>query len=849
MGATRDGTPSSSARAGDAGAAVPRALEVLLSDPAAAAGRGPAGGPGRPPGPGAVGPDGPGGRAARVRHVHRRPAQEGRRTTWPAWADPEVVAAWRGRGVAAPWEHQARAADLLHAGRSVVLATGTASGKSLGYWLPALTAARGHGSAATAWLGGATLYLSPTKALAADQLAALEALAVPGVTAAVCDGDTPAEERAWVRRHADVVLTNPDMLSRSLLPDHARWRLLLRRLRYVVVDEAHVYRGLLGSHVAAVLRRLLRVAALHGSTPAVALASATTAAPGRTAERLVGRPVEVVEEDTSARGALSLLLWQPAPLPRPADDGWDAAPGQGADAGRDGASPSGAPGAPGAVEEVARRSATAEAAELLGDLAAAGVRTLAFTRSRAAAEDVAVGARRRGGTRAVAAYRSGYLPEERRALEADLRSGRLVGLATTSALELGVDVAGLDAVLVAGWPGTRASLWQQAGRAGRAGQDAVAVLVARADPLDTYLVTHPEAVVGAPVEEAVLDPANPHVLAPHLAAAAAEAPLTPEDLPRFGDPALVRRLLDALVRRDLLRRRAAGWFWVGEGRPADGIDLRGSGGDPVVVVEAATGRVVGSVGAGTAHATVHPGAVHVHQGRHFVVEELDLASATAVVSPTGPEISTWARDVSDVRLLEETDRRTWGEDVVVATGTVEVTSQVVSFQRRRAVDGKVLGSEPLDLPARVLRTRAVWWTATPDLLEAAGVHPAAWPGALHAAEHAAIGLLPLVATNDRWDVGGVSTALHAGTGLPTVVVHDAAPGGAGFAARGFAAARTWLTATADAVAACPCRAGCPACVQSPKCGNGNDPLDKDAAVRVLRAVLAAADADVRPTAG
>ncbi|MEJ5946722.1 DEAD/DEAH box helicase [Pseudokineococcus basanitobsidens] len=770
----------------------------------------------------------PPGRAERLLHVHERPRRAGRRAPWPVWADAEVVSALRRTGVPQPWEHQVRAADLVRAGRPVVLATGTASGKSLGYWLPALTAARERGPARDAWRGGATLYLSPTKSLAADQLASLEALAVPGVVAATCDGDTPREERAWVRSHADVVLTNPDMLSRSLLPDHARWASLLRRLRHVVVDEAHAYRGLLGSHVAAVLRRLLRVAGRYGAAPVVVLASATTARPGRTARRLTGLDVEVVDDDSSERGALSLLMWRPPPMLRR----------------------SGPVGAGGTAhgEPTARRAAPAETAELLADLVAAGARTLAFTRSRRAAEQVSLSARallaevdpRLPGT--VAAYRGGYLPEERRTLERDLRSGDLRGLATTSALELGVDVQGLDAVLLAGWPGTRASLWQQVGRAGRRGTDAVAVLVAREDPMDTYLVTHPEAVVGAGVEEVVLDPENPHVLAPHLAAAAAEAPLRPEELGRFGDPTLVRALLDALARRGLLRRRGDGWFWVGEGRPADHVDLRGAGGEPFSVVEVATGRVVGDVDAASAHTTVHPGAVHLHRGRTYVVDELDLGSSTALVRREDVDVTTTARDVSDVRLLSERRRRTWGE-AAVATGEVEVTSQVVSFLRRRVGDGKVLGEHPLDLPPRVLRTSAVWLTVPEALLEGAGVGATAVPGAAHAAEHAAIGLLPLVATSDRWDVGGVSTALHPDTGLPTVVVHDGAPGGAGFAARGFDAARTWLTATADAVAACPCRDGCPACVQSPKCGNGNEPLDKDGAVRLLRAALAEADED------
>ena len=434
----------------------------------------------------------------------------------------------------------------------------------------------------------------------------------------------------------------------------------------------------------------------------------------------------------------------------------------------------------------------------------------------------------------VAAYRGGYLPEERRALEADLVSGRLQGLATTTALELGIDVSGLDAVLIAGWPGTRASLWQQVGRAGRSGRESLAVLVARDDPLDTYLVHHPEAVFGRPVEAAVLDPENPYVLAPHLAAAAAELPLVEEDLADFGPG--TRALLDDLVERGLLRRRPAGWFWTRPERAGDLADLRGSGGSPVRVAESGTGRLLGTVDAGAADRTVHSGAVYVHQGLTYVVDSLDLDDGVALVHPEQPDWSTSARVVTDIQVVGEVSAVQWGQSRLVL-GDVDVTGQVVSFQRRRLVTGEVLGEEPLDLPARTLRTRAVWWTFSPEQVVAAGVSPADLPGALHAAEHASIGLLPLFATCDRWDIGGVSTALHPDTGPPTVFVHDGHQGGAGFAERGWARAAEWLEATRSAIASCECTDGCPSCVQSPKCGNGNDPLDKAGAVAVLDVLL------------
>ncbi|MDP9408679.1 MAG: DUF1998 domain-containing protein, partial [Actinomycetota bacterium] len=666
------------------------------------------------------------------------------------------------------------------------------------------------------------LYLAPTKALAADQLRSVRGLALPQVRAATFDGDTPREERDWVRAYADLVLTNPDMLHRSLLPGHARWASFLRALRYVVVDESHVYRGVFGSHVAQVLRRLRRVAAKYGASPVFVLASATSGAPGASAERLLGLPVEEVTDDASPHGATEFALWEP-PLTEL----------------------TGEQGAP------VRRTATAETADLLADLVVEGARTLAFVRSRRGAETVSLAAQRALAEvdphlpRRVAAYRAGYLPEERRALERRLQEGLLLGVAATNALELGVDIAGLDAVLLAGYPGTVASVWQQAGRAGRAGQSALAVLAARDDPLDTYLVHHPEALFGRPVEVTVTDPENPHVLGPHLCCAAAELPLTDADLELFGGEA-ARDAVGDLVRRGFLRRRPTGWFWTRRERPSDVLDLRGTGGDPVRVVEAGTGRLLGTVDAGAADHTVHTGAVYLHQGESYVVAELDLETSVALVVPDTPDYSTSARDVTDIAVVEELRSREW-PDLRLSFGTVDVTNQVVSFLRKRLGSGEVLGEVPLDLPARQLRTRAVWWSLSPALLDAAGLAPADVPGAAHAAEHAAIGLLPLVATCDRWDIGGVSTALHADTGRATVFVYDGHPGGAGFAARAYEAAAAWLTATRDAVAACECEAGCPSCVQSPKCGNGNDPLDKAGAVRLLDAVLAAGLAPCPPS--
>jgi DEAD/DEAH box helicase domain-containing protein len=741
---------------------------------------------------------------ARVTHIEHLDARDAVCGRWPDWASPELVAALVAHGVAAPWTHQVSAAQLAWSGRSVVIATGTASGKSLAYLLPTLTTAlRGEGT---------TLYLAPTKALAGDQLRAIDELGLSALRVSTYDGDTPFEERDWARRHADVVLTNPDMIHHALLPGHARWSSYFKRLRYIVIDECHGYRGVFGSHVAQIVRRLRRVAAHYGADPVFILASATVADPGLTARQLLAVNVAEVVDDASPRGAIDIALWEP---PMVEGFGEDDAP--------------------------ARRTATAEAASLLADLVADGVRTLAFVRSRRGAESVALGARRALQESVpelaghIAAYRAGYLPEDRRALERALHRGDILGMASTNALELGVDVSGLDAVLITGWPGTRASLWQQAGRAGRAGGDALAIFIARDDPLDTYLVHHPAAIFGQPIEAAVLDPDNPHVVRPHLAAAAAELPITEAEVASFGPAAPAA--LDDLVAAGLLRRRSTGWFWTSRDRASLLADLRGTGGAPFRICEAGTGRLIGTVDAGAAHSTVHTGAVYLHQGETYVVRQLDLDDSIALVDPDTPDWFTSARDLTDIRVVEVA-ASTPHDAVSLHLGTVDVSQQVVSFLRRRLGSGEVLDESPLDLPTRQLRTTAAWWTVTDELLDRARIDAASLPGAAHAAEHASIGLLPLVATCDRWDVGGVSTALHPDTGLPTVFVYDGHAGGAGFAERAYHRAERWLTATRDAIAACECETGCPSCVQSPKCGNGNEPLDKAAAHRLLSAVIA-----------
>jgi len=700
-------------------------------------------------------------------------------------------------GIEGLFAHQRRALDLLEEGANVVIATGTASGKTLVYNLAfARTVLEDEKRTA--------LYLFPTKALARDQLRQVRALRLPQLRAAVYDGDTPQQERPLIRQNANLVMTNPDMLHASILPGHPRWADFFLRLSLVVVDEAHVARGVFGSHVAMILRRLRRLVAHYGGEPQFALASATIGNPSELAERLVGLPFAQVTQDASPRGEKLFVLWNP----------------------------------PMVDEELGRRrSAISEASWLLRLLVESEIPTIAFCRSRRSAELVAEFARRElpaSLKRKVKAYRAGYLPEERRELERALASGELLGMAATNALELGIDVGSLDAALLAGYPGTRASMWQQAGRAGRRSESSLVILVAQDDPLDQYLVTHPADLFQKAPEAAVIDPTNPYVLKPHLACAAREQPLAESELPIFGDGATnaAKELEEgglAFWRRGLLYHR-------GRESPHRAIDVRSASGSLFSIVEAETGALLGTVDEARAFWHVHPGAIYLHQGEQFEVSELDLERRVALVRKSEADYYTQTRDLTDVEVLRAIEEG-WIREAAALYGEVKVTRQVIGFQRKLGSTQDVIDEFALTLPAQTLVTKALWWILPPALLSRARIEAAALPGTVHAAEHAAIGLLPLVATCDRWDVGGLSTPFHPDTGSATIFIYDGYPGGAGITERGYQSGERLLEATFEAVRQCPCARGCPSCVQSPKCGNGNEPLDKQGAVALLAAML------------
>ncbi len=704
------------------------------------------------------------------------------------------------------WCHQAQAVDLLRQGTSVAIATGTASGKSLCYQLPIAEAIADPIRPATA------LLVFPTKALAQDQLRAIGSMGFPGVVPATYDGDTDRNDRGWIRANANVILTNPEMLHAGILPHHGRWDTFLHRLRYVVIDELHILRGIFGTNLAHLLRRLRRLCAHYGAEPTFAFTSATIGEPARLASELCGLPVTEVTDDGSPRGPRLFALLDPPVI--------DAATG-------------------------ARTSGNAETASMVSRLVEGGHRTIAFCRSRKGTELVAGHVRDLLPTdleHTVRSYRGGYLAEERREIEQEIFDGEVGAVVATTALELGVDIGGLDACVLNGFPGTIASMWQQAGRAGRQHQESVSVLVSGDDQLDRYLMAHPREIFDRPPEPAVINPRNPFILHPHLACAAYELPLSHADHRYWGhdlDDGVRALVLDDQLRTRRRRLRGGGSepiaVWAARGVPGRDLGIR-SGSTAEYRIRHEDGTLIGTVDEGRAFSLVHPGAIYLHRGQAFQVQELDIDDRTAVVRPDDGDTYTQARTEIDISVIDLDEAVEVGRSRL-HLGSVEVRSQVVGYQRKHVRTRKILGSEILELPPQQLITRSFWYTVTPELLADAGLETVAVPGTLHAVEHAAIGMLPLFTICDRWDVGGVSTALHADTMLPTIFVYDGYQGGAGVAELGFESSARLLAATLEMLRTCPCAEGCPSCVQSPKCGNGNEPLDKHGAIALVAAVL------------
>jgi DEAD/DEAH box helicase domain-containing protein len=716
-------------------------------------------------------------------HLATEPQREARLAPLPDGLDPRVRTAI---GVETLYAHQRAAWEAAARGDHVMVATGTASGKTLAFNLPVLDAIARDPKTRV-------LYLYPTKALAQDQFRSLAGVRIPKLRPAIYDGDTPTEQRSQIRRSANAILTNPDMVHVGVLPNHDRWGDVLANLRYVVVDEAHVYRGVFGSHVANVLRRLRRLARSYGSDPTFLFASATISNPGELAASLVGAPVTVVGGDAAPRAERTIVLWNP-----PLVD----------------------------AELGLRGSALAEAARLQAAFVERGLRTLTFAKSRKAAELVhRFTAERLGDDAHLSPYRAGYTAQQRREIERRLGDGELLGVSATNALELGIDVGLLDCVISVGFPGTVASLRQQWGRAGRRGSG-LAVLVASEDALDQFFMREPDKLLGRRVEAAILDHASPRVLAGHVRSAAYEAPLTTADADVLGPEALVAARADPQ-----LKQTPAGFVWAGRDHPAAAVPLRSTDPDAFTVVDGTTGDVLGLVERSRAYSTVHEGAVYLHRGESYLVRELDLTTLHAVVEPFAGNWYTQAKKDTMTQIVAplRTERRL-GLDL--AFGEIEVTEHVVAYERRTISGQERIELVPLELPPTTFATEAVWFLPEADQLAGLDEMPKLL-GTLHAAEHALIALLPLWAMCDRWDIGGLSTNAHPQTGRPTVFVYDGHPGGVGITERGFDQFEGWVRDTAALLHGCPCSDGCPSCVQSPKCGNLNDMLDKAGALTFL----------------
>ena len=717
---------------------------------------------------------------------------------------PALQASLKANHLTSLYSHQASAINAVRSGKNVAVVTPAASGKTLCYNIPVL-------DTILTQKGSRALYLFPTKALAQDQLRSLRELTSTqqiNLQYDTFDGDTPQWERSEIKRSADIVLSNPDMVHVGILPNHRSWAKMLSKLKFVVIDEAHIYRGVFGSHVANVLRRLQRLCAYYGASPQFICCSATIANPKEHVERLTGLPFEVIAENGSPHGSKDFIFWNP-PL-------FDEA-------------------------QSARRSANSEATLILTELVRQRIRSLAFARSRRLTELIYMYVREQLSheqpalANMIKPYRAGYLAEDRRLIERELFEGQLLAVVATNALELGVDIGDLDATVLTGYPGSIASTWQQAGRSGRSQESSLSFLIGLDNPLDQYLMRHPEFFFGKSHENALIDPDNPRILKPHLLCAAWELPLSAGEDKRFGKNYSQSRA--ELEQDGLLHKQRGRWYpSASEVYPAQEVNIRSASSQSYDLVDTTNGRLLETVEAANAFFQIHPGAIYLHQGESYLVTELDLTTHTAHARLTDALYYTQTRDITDISILEPTLEKD-ADGTMVCLGKVQVTTTVLGFKKKRVFTDEVIGEEPLDLPPHSFPTVALWFDIplqADEKLAAAGLD---FAGGLHATEHAAIALLPLFALCDRNDIGGVSTPFHPDTGKAQIFIYDGHPGGVGIAEKGFELVTELWQATLKAISECPCEGGCPACIQSPKCGNNNEPLDKKAAIVILEELV------------
>lgn len=732
-------------------------------------------------------------------HLERIPAREARYGGLSIDLHPALQESLVRSGIERLYTHQAAAVNRSLDGAHTTVVTSTASGKTLCYNLPVLHTLLGKPAKRA-------LYLFPTKALAQDQLRKLDDFGLDGIRFGIYDGDTPQSERRSIRRNSHIVLTNPDMLHLGILPYHTNWADFFHNLAYVVIDEMHTYRGVFGAHVANVMRRLRRICRHYGCVPQFISCSATIANPGELMNILTGVKAEVIDDDGSPAGERYFAFWNPPYI------------GQGE-----------------------RKSANFEAAYLFTELVRNGIRNITFARARVVAELIyryaktQLDAEDPGLASAIMSYRGGYTPQQRREIERGLFDGRLIGVTATNALELGVDVGDLEGCIITGYPGTVASTWQQAGRAGRGQRSSMAVMVALDNPLDQFLMRHPGYFFDKRSERAVVDPFNPYVAVEHLQCAAYEIPLSDLDRNLFGEG--FDQTLEVLEEAGCVARRDK-WYWTGDGYPAAKVNIRSTGGPGYVVYDAADqGHPLGSVDESSAFQVLHEGALYLHLGESYVVSKLDIPERAAFVSARSVEYYTVPRTETDTAIRKVHSDQRQGASTL-HYGEIVVTDHVTGYRKKRLLTDEVLEVRDLDLPAQSFHTEGMWFVlddAVIDAVRSRGLDP---EGGIHGLEHALIGLMPLYAMCDRQDIGGSSCPLHPHTDGATIFLYDAHAGGVGISEAAFARSEELLSSTLRALEECPCQDGCPSCVQSPKCGSNNTPLDKMAAIAILQSLIA-----------
>lgn len=704
---------------------------------------------------------------------------------------PKVAGVLEGKGIDRLFSHQVQALEATARGENVVVVTPTASGKTMCYNLPVLNHLLLDQEARA-------LYLFPTKSLSQDQLAAIQEFNLP-VKAAVYDGDTPESIKAEIRENHNVVITNPDMVHLGILPNHLKWHAFFSNLKYVVIDELHTYRGVFGSHVSHILRRLRRVCRHYGSDPQFIMASATIANPQEHAERLLGLPVTLIDNNGAPQGAKHFVLWRP-PVNRPylADVVW-----------------------------------------LLETMLKLRRRTIVFSRARQTTERILRQTRQMLQDHTlrnkIVSYRGGYLAQERRQIETALFNGQVYAVVSTNALELGVDVGDLEVCIIAGFPGTIASTWQQAGRVGRRQKDSLVIFIGVENPLDQHFIRHKDALFTTPKEHALIDPENPYILLGHALCACHELPVTTEDFPLWGS--VFQNLLVLLEEDGEIVCSEGKYYYMGQSYPAQRVNVRTSSQETYHLRDrGANNRLVGVMDGQRAFSEVYPGAVYMHLGETYVVRELDLENKTALLDKNDVDYYTMVKRNKETEILEVQEEK-WLHHNRLFTGTLKVTTKVTGYIKKHESTGQVVGAGELDLPEQTLETVGMWITVNDDITETVKQHRLNLMGGLHAIEHAAIGLLPLFAMCDRNDIGGLSTVLHRQTQMPTIFIHDGYDGGVGFSEMAYQHIEDLLEKTMEAIMECECDEGCPRCIYSPKCSNFNRPLDKEAAIFILHKLL------------